>query len=290
METSWSAQIKASEVFNVCRLGLLSPCHQRYHMGVSLSTPCMESLSETSPVVHVHHRGHFRGVCLWASVVQPTHTCHRCLALCLLFTLDSTYYGTPTLTPLTFLRVNASSISLFYGTAPWHYYLSQALPLLVGPALPFVLHGAYLAFTQGPCPLKFLLYTVVWTSAVFSCAGHKEWRFLHPLVPVTHLLAARSLVSLYDRAGPHPTTRNLSKLSIKHTHVMLLTLLSLAPALYVACWHSSAQIRVLSHLRGLSDTELRSVGFLMPCHSTPAQSHLHRPIPVWRLSCEPPLQ
>jgi GPI mannosyltransferase 3 len=208
--------------------------------------------------------------------------------LCLLFTVDSTYYGTPTLTSLTFLRVNGSSTSLFYGTAAWHYYLSQAFPLLVGPALPFVLHGGYLAFTQGPHPLKLLLYTVVWTGTLFSCAGHKEWRFLHPLVPVTHLLAARSLVSLYDRAVPHSTRGSL--LCIKRTHVVALALLSLVPALYVVRWHSSAQISVLSHLRRLPDTELRSVGFLMPCHSTPAQSHLHRPIPLWRLSCEPPLQ
>jgi GPI mannosyltransferase 3 len=231
----------------------------------------------------------FTACVLWAFIVHPINACYRCLALCLLFTLDSTYYGTPTLTPLTFLRINISPISLFYGTAAWHYYLSQALPLLVGPALPFVLHGAYLAFTLGPRPLKLLLYTVMWTSAVFSCAGHKEWRFLHPLVPVTHLLAARSLVSLYDRAGPHSSTRD-SPLRIKRSHVVPLALLSLAPALYVARWHSFAQISVLSHLRGLPDTELRSIGFLMPCHSTPAQSHLHRPIPVWRLSCEPPLQ
>ena len=199
------------------------------------------------------------------------------------------YNGTPTLTPLIFLRVNASSVSLFYGSAPWHYYLVQALPLLAGPTLPFVLHGAYLAFTQGTRPLKLLLYTVIWTGLVFSCAGHKEWRFLHPMVPAMHILAAGSLVSLYDRASPRSSTPTLS-LRVKRTHAWVLAVVSLAPALYAALWHSSAQISALSHLRSLSDTELRSVGFLMPCHSTPAQSHLHRRIPIWRLSCEPPLQ
>jgi phosphatidylinositol glycan class B len=215
--------------------------------------------------------------------------CFRCVACCLLVTLDSVYNGAPTLTPLTFLRVNASSVSLFYGSAPWHYYLTQAFPLLAGPTLPFVLHGAYLAFTEGPRHHRLLLYTVVWTSAVFSCAGHKEWRFLHPLVPIMHLLAARSLISLHDRSSPRYSIRNTG-LNIKRTHVVVLALLSLAPSLYVMRWHSSAQIGVVSYLRGLPDTELRSIGFLMPCHSTPAQSHLHRRIPVWHLSCEPPLQ
>lgn len=213
---------------------------------------------------------------------------YRCAACCLLFTLDSMYNGIPTLTLLTFLRVNASSVSLFYGSAPWHYYLTQAFPLLTGPALPFVLHGACLAFVNGPRHLKLLLYTTVWTSAVFSCIGHKEWRFLHPLLPVMHLLAARSLVSIRDRASPYSPRSTVFQ--IKRTYVVLLGLLSLVPSLYVMRWHSAGQIEVLSHLRGLSDMELRSIGFLMPCHSTPAQSHLHRRIPVWRLTCEPPLQ
>ena len=199
------------------------------------------------------------------------------------------YNGVPTLTLLGFLRVNTSSVSLFYGSAPWHYYLVQALPILAGPTLPFLLHGAYLAFTQGTPPLKLLLYTVIWTGAMFSLVGHKEWRFLHPLVPTMHILAARSLVSLYDRTTPRSSTFT-SSLRVKRTHASVLAGLSLLPALYVTLWHSSAQISVLSHLRGLPDTDLRSIGFLMPCHSTPGQSHLHRRIPVWRLSCEPPLQ
>ena len=230
--------------------------------------------------------------CMFMSVYSTHYSrmsCGRCVACGMLFALDSAYNGTPTLTALTFLRVNASSVSLFYGSAPWHYYLTQGLPLLAGPCLPFALHGAYIAFTQGPPHLKLLLYTALWTSAIYSCAGHKEWRFLHPLVPTIHLLAARSLVLLYDRANPHYSTRN-TRLRIKRTHVVLLTLLSTVPSLYVVGWHSSAQIGALSYLRGLPDTELRSIGFLMPCHSTPAQSHLHRRIPVWRLSCEPPLQ
>ncbi|KAH9979657.1 Alg9-like mannosyltransferase family-domain-containing protein [Russula compacta] len=125
-----------------------------------------------------------------------------CVACCMLFTLDRAYNGTPTLTVPIFLHLNASSISLFYGSASWHYYFTQALPLLAGPALPFALHG------------------------------HKEWRFLHPLVPTIHLLAARSLALLYDRANSRHSTRN-TRSSIKHTHVVLLTLLFIVPSLYV---------------------------------------------------------
>jgi len=219
-------------------------------MGISIPTPFVTTPPESLPTASVHHRYYFHS--MWG-VFSALHTRQSVLQ-----------------------------------SAPWHYYLSQALPLLAGPTLPFVLHGAYLTFFQGPRNLRLLLYTATWTVAIFSFAGHKEWRFLHPLVPVLHLLAARSLISLYDRSSPGHSSRNTG-LGMKRTHIVLLTLLSVAPSLYVMRWHSSAQIEVLSYLRGLSDTKLRSIGFLMPCHSTPAQSHLHRRIPVWRLSCEPPL-
>ncbi|KAJ1965520.1 glycosylphosphatidylinositol anchor biosynthesis [Dipsacomyces acuminosporus] len=56
----------------------------------------------------------------------------------------------------------------------------------------------------------------------------------------------------------------------------------------------------LQSLRGVADVmaylrqragkgEVESIGFLMPCHSTPFYSHLHKNIPMWFLSCEPPL-
>ena len=33
---------------------------------------------------------------------------------------------------------------------------------------------------------------------------------------------------------------------------------------------------------------LKSVHFLMPCHSTPYYSHLHQNIPMWFIDCSPP--
>ncbi|PWA03680.1 hypothetical protein BB558_000182 [Smittium angustum] len=33
---------------------------------------------------------------------------------------------------------------------------------------------------------------------------------------------------------------------------------------------------------------IKDVGFIMPCHSTPFYSHVHKKIPMWFLSCEPP--
>lgn len=196
--------------------------------------------------------------------------------------LDSLYYGTLTLTPVNFLLTNASSVSLFYGRSPWHYYLSQVLPLLTTTAFPWVLHGAYLAAKPtASTPLRVLLGLLVWTISVYSLAGHKEWRFLHPLLPSMHVLAAKSFVD--------------SRNSIGSSARRWLIALSVPALLYVTFFHERAQIAVMHHLRHLAPDASRSIGFLMPCHSTPWQAYLHRADlnddgVLWALGCEPPLR
>ncbi|KAG1762487.1 glycosyltransferase family 22 protein [Suillus occidentalis] len=217
------------------------------------------------------------------------------------FVLDSAFYGKPTLSLLNFLRVNASPVSLFYGSSPWHYYLSQALPILCSTSLPFVLHGMHLAVQNNEKNLKTMFGCIFWTLAVFSFVGHKEWRFLHPLLPMLHIFASRSLVELYHCSAKAevkvPREKNaISKtLSLPiRTQDLCLLLLSVPALLYVVFFHCVGQIKVMSYLRSLPPENLASVGFLTPCHSTPWQAYLHRPelaAPgrMWALGCEPPL-
>jgi phosphatidylinositol glycan class B len=223
--------------------------------------------------------------------------------------MDSVYYGTPIFTPANFLRTNLSSVSLFYGINPWHYYLSQALPILCTTALPFVFHGAWIAFKypgSEDAPIKISLRCVLWTIGIYSMAGHKEWRFLHPLLPLLHIFAAKSLVDLHSShsqqefqqgtAKRNPTKRVHSIagfLPIRTNHLFLL-LIGIPLSIYAVVFYCDAPIGVMAYLRGLSSQELQgSVGFLMPCHSTPWQSHLHRREladgKMWALGCEPPI-
>lgn len=73
-----------------------------------------------------------------------------------------------------FLRVNASSVLLFYGSAPWHHYLTQALPILTGFAPSTCM--APLAPMHGS-RRKSLFFAAVWTSTVLSCAGPRNCVF-----------------------------------------------------------------------------------------------------------------
>ncbi|EFI28339.1 GPI mannosyltransferase 3 [Coprinopsis cinerea okayama7 len=239
-----------------------------------------------------------------------------------LFVIDTLYYGKSTFTPYNFLLTNLSSVSLFYGGSPWHYYLSQALPILCTTALPFTLHGMYTTLKDSNTPrksyaLQGMFWTIVWSVGIYSLAGHKEWRFIHPLLPLLHVFAAKSLVNLrtsFDKASntlrkqkPKAKTSSQSiavfgkDLPIRRGHLWFL--LCMAPAtIYVVLFYCSGPISVLSYVRSLPLGDQKSenpftdtVGFLTPCHSTPGHAYIHRevlaevPGRIWALGCEPPL-
>ncbi|KAF8226733.1 glycosyltransferase family 22 protein [Tricholoma matsutake] len=237
------------------------------------------------------------------------------VALVSLFILDSLYYGDITFTPFNFLLTNLSRVSLFYGSKPWHYYLSQALPILCTTALPFVLHGIYsILFVKDAVPLRTMLVTIAWSIGIYSMAGHKEWRFLHSILPLLHVFAAKSLVDLshpaaqkkskenkkniknMNRMSEHSFIQNVfSNLPPIRTRFLVFLSLTVPAALYVVLFYCSAPISVMSYIRGLPRDELHngSFGFLMPCHSTPGHAYLHRKElagGMWSLGCEPPLQ
>jgi len=238
------------------------------------------------------------------------------------FILDTLYYGKPTLTAFNFLQTNISSVSLFYGANPWHYYLTQAIPILLSTALPFVLHGFWMTLTsksaRNNTPLRTMLATIIWSITVYSLGGHKEWRFLHPILPLMHVFAAKSLVDLSSRAperqktgpsqkpvlgktgGNKKTDRQvlLDRLGLPDIPASYLgvLLLTLPVSLYVVLFYCDAPISVLSYIRAIPPSEMgdSTVAFLMPCHSTPGFAYLHREKLAyggsWALGCEPPLE
>ena len=246
---------------------------------------------------------------------------NRALSLAFLFVIDSLYYGKPTFTPLNFLKTNFSSVSLFYGMNTWHYYITQAIPILCTTALPFTIHGIWSTLASKSLhntALRTMLKTIVWVIGIYSLAGHKEWRFIHPILPLLHIFAAKSLVDLaYNPPRPpngsgkgtrqneqsHSRTRSsrtfihswLGLPDIPNTTLFFL-LMSLPVSMYIILLYCSAPISVLSYIRAIPKEELghSTVGYLMPCHSIPGHAYLHRKEladgGMWALGCEPPLQ
>lgn len=220
--------------------------------------------------------------------------------------IDRLYYGTWTFPPFKFLYFNiAQSLSVFYGRNDWHYYLSQGLPLLLTTALPFAIVGVYQALMGVDYPpshrraliKRQLAVVCLFVPFVMSLIAHKEVRFIYPLLPALHVLAVEPLANFFL-----PAVSSSSNVYLPRRLILLFFIFAnISIALYTSLVHASGSLTVLSYLRerhqahqglvpsGGADKNM-TVGFLMPCHSTPWRSHLVFPsINAWALSCEPPI-
>lgn len=184
------------------------------------------------------------------------------------FWIDFYYYGEPVLPLFKFLEFNiVQSLSQFYGISPWHYYIVQGIPILLIAYLPITVMELYKSKTSIISQTIFIFITL------YSFLAHKEVRFIYPLLPLLHLLFAKGVLRIEKR---------------KINKLLALAIAINAPvAFYFTQYHQRGVIDVVDYIR--NDPQVLSVGFLMPCHSTPWQSHIHRNIPSWFLTCEPPI-
>ena len=232
--------------------------------------------------------------------------------------IDTLYYHELTFPPFRFLYFNiVQSLAKFYGTNRSNYYLTEGIPLLLTTYLPFGFLGLYHglspprdnpAFVNTSDLTQIVKYQFsvicLIVPLVLSLISHKEVRFIYPLLPILHLSVATPFTTYFLPAvSPAVPRRPLHKLQ----RLLLLGTLvaNISVGLLATTSHQTAPISVLSYLREqhvkhyLSQPppytlapapSTMTVGFLMPCHSTPWRSHLVFPsIKAWALSCEPPI-
>ncbi|KAJ5095934.1 hypothetical protein NUU61_005290 [Penicillium alfredii] len=233
--------------------------------------------------------------------------------------VDRLFYGFWTFPPVRFLYFNiAQSLAVFYGHNDWHYYLTQGYPLLLTTLIYSALVGIYRTLTTREASAVDRVQTSIRVQLATVCLvmpfalsliSHKEVRFIYPLLPSLHILAAPHLVQsfwsvIYRETLVSDTPRRLT--------LIFLVLVNVVIALYTTVWHASGPLNVLSYLRQRHEAHVSlpkpegwstaftqssavpatgiTAGFLMPCHSTPWRSHLIYPsIHAWALSCEPPI-
>ncbi|EPQ03932.1 GPI mannosyltransferase 3, partial [Myotis brandtii] len=189
--------------------------------------------------------------------------------------IDRIFFGQWTLVQYNFLKFNVlQNLGTFYGSHPWHWYVSQGFPVVLGPHLPFFIHGCFLA----PKRYRILLVTVLWTLLIYSMLSHKEFRFIYPVLPFCMVFCGYSLNHLKMWKKP--------ALSFLFLSNMLL-------ALYTGLVHQRGTLDVMTHIQELGYNNLNksaaSVFVMMPCHSTPFYSHVHHPLPMRFLQCPPDL-
>ena len=243
---------------------------------------------------------------------------HRTLMLLLSILIDRLYYDKWTFPPIRFLYFNiAQSLAIFYGRNDWHYYLSQGYPLLLTTFLPFSFLGIYESlFPRDRSPhyssdtplfksIRYQLATIaVLVPFLLSFISHKEVRFIYPLLPLAHILTAAPITT-FAIPAISPATSTSSRLHSRSFIMGLLFVTNLMIAILTTTSHQTAPLTVMTYLRNQHSKNYlnqpppavlapapstMTVGFLMPCHSTPWRSHLIFPsIKAWALSCEPPI-
>ncbi|XP_076782410.1 GPI alpha-1,2-mannosyltransferase 3 isoform X2 [Arvicanthis niloticus] len=189
--------------------------------------------------------------------------------------IDRIFFGQWTLVQFNFLKFNVlQNLGTFYGSHPWHWYFSQGFPVVLGTHLPFFIHGCFLA----PRRLHILLLTVLWTLLVYSMLGHKEFRFIYPVLPFCMVFCGYSLA--YLKAW-------------RKAVVSFLLLSNVPLALYTGLVHQRGTLDVMNHIQEVCptgpDAAPASVFMMMPCHSTPYYSHVHCQLSMRFLRCPPDL-
>lgn len=193
------------------------------------------------------------------------------LGLC----VDRYYYGEWVVPPLRFAAFNIlTDGASYYGTHPWHWYATAALPAVLATHAPLVAIGVAACARRRIRRLAPLAAAACAVAALSACA-HKELRFLAPALP---LLLAYGGVGL---ASASPRARRACLAS--------LAALNGAAALYLSSAHQRAPLDAMAALRAeASAGALAHVDLLTRCHQTPAYSHLHTPVRLTMLHCPPP--
>uniref|UniRef100_H2Z3F4 Mannosyltransferase n=1 Tax=Ciona savignyi TaxID=51511 RepID=H2Z3F4_CIOSA len=206
--------------------------------------------------------------------------------LCVSTLIDTLCYGRLVSVHYNFFKFNIlQNQGTFYGSHPFHWYLTQAFPVILSTHLPFMLYGVFIFYTR---TLKFKqannvthlckLSAVIclFTVFVYSIPGHKEFRFLLCLLPFLHVFTSLGLLSLPSRS---------TKLAITW---LLLT--NIPIALYTGLIHQSGPSKVMEFLRkDISHSSKLEVMFLCPCHSTPYYAFINKNIAMDFLTCHPDL-
>uniref|UniRef100_A0A0D9YL87 Mannosyltransferase n=1 Tax=Oryza glumipatula TaxID=40148 RepID=A0A0D9YL87_9ORYZ len=195
--------------------------------------------------------------------------------------LDCWMYGSRVIVPLNFLKFNLfSSGGDYYGTHVFHWYFSQGFPSMIWTFLPFSISGIMKSREWRLAGL------IVWVLAVYSILGHKEFRFVLPVLPLMFMFSGYNLAAMAQFKGKGRSEKgHLSRFRLS---VILLILTNVPMALYMSLYHQRGTEDVMFYLsREAHDGRVKSVLFLMPCHSTPYYSTLHYNLPMRFLDCTP---
>lgn len=199
--------------------------------------------------------------------------------------LDRAIYGSWILVPLNFLKFNfLSSGGDYYGTHVWHWYLSQGFTVMLFSFLPFSAAGIIYSKQWKIAGL------IGWVLGIYSLLGHKEFRFVLPVLPIALMFSGYSLAKMRTtngkgKGGLRTQIKWPPKMGLA---VLFLVATNIPMALYMSLVHQRGTEDVMSYLaEEASHGEVKHILLLMPCHATPYYSALHHNVSMRFLDCTP---
>ncbi|GAB4845153.1 Mannosyltransferase aptg1 [Ancistrocladus abbreviatus] len=200
--------------------------------------------------------------------------------------IDRAMYGSWILVPFNFLKFNfLSSGGDYYGTHKWHWYFTQGFTVMLFSFLPFSVAGIIYSKQWKISGL------IGWVLGIYSLLGHKEFRFVLPVLPIALMFAGYCLSALGTSVLPTNKMKGGSNDRPKwkmQLAIFFLLATNIPMALYMSLVHQRGTEDVMHFLsRQASSGEVKSVLFLMPCHATPYYSAFHQNLPMHFLDCTP---
>ena len=187
-------------------------------------------------------------------------------------------YNRWTFVPLNFLYINflhPNSISSHYGINNFFWYLTNGLPMIFFYRLPFIFLGAFHS--------KRLTIISLFTIFAYTLNIHKEFRFLTQILPILFVLEAHGIDWCIRRLRSNKLRWIIFVSFIGHLFI----------GIYFSLIDRQGQINIMHYIRTNLITENQeklSIDFLLPCHSTPYYSLIHRnDIELNFLTCQPNL-
>ena len=193
--------------------------------------------------------------------------------------VDSWMYGRGdwVCVPWNFVRFNVGSgVSEFYGTHPWHWYVSAGVPTLLGPwIVPYLVSfvggggGGWVGWVA-----DVVVGVVV---GVYSGLAHKEERFLYPLMPLLLVRVVRGVEVMWRWRWKWG--------------VVGLGVVGVGMVGYVGGVHQRGVMDMAWEMQGLvhGDGGVDGIFFLTPCHATPYYAFMgSKEVRLGFLDCSPP--
>lgn len=177
-----------------------------------------------------------------------------------------------------------------YGSHPFHWYFTAGLPAIAGLLLPFLWYDFVTVVDRPTYGQRNLWVIVVSYLVAMSLNGHKEFRYIYPVLPLVCLLTAEHVRAIVAGNG-----RSRLRTLVFGT---LFVIPNVIAVLYLGLFHQTGPIAVNHAIveaardqLAQSQTTTYSVHYLTgACHSTPLHSHLHAPpihFDTWSLDCSP---